>query len=390
MRKPITVALILCAAVVPAVALHMRPDLETVPIERVVANLERMIAQDPGNIEVRLNLARLHSIAYAHKVTEVSAYKTGNGRPGASQGEPFFGFGQPHWQPAVTPAADAAAAAKAKEHLMRSIEAYRAVLDRAPRHVVAAIGLGWTLKESGDKAGAITALRRAVELGWERDGAPNQSLWDGRSLTEESAAYLIELLDPVKDAAELATLNARVQVLRRLERAITPIAIPLRAGVSADEMVDPVRLVPFDLDGSGIVRKWTWLSQDAAWLVHDHRGTGQITSALQLFGNVTFWAFWENGYHALRAMDDDGDGEIRGRERIGLALWEDRNSNGISERGEVRPLIDWGIVSLSTSYEYNAGHQHELAWSPRGVVFATGEVRPTYDLVMESRPAPPK
>ena len=84
-------------------------------------------------------------------------------------------------------------------------------------------------------------------------------------------------------------------------------------------------------------------------------------------------------------MDDDGDGEIRGRERAGLALWHDRNTNGISDRGEIRPLIDWGIVSLSTTYEYDARHQHEIAWSPRGVVFATGEARPTYDLVMESR-----
>ena len=84
-------------------------------------------------------------------------------------------------------------------------------------------------------------------------------------------------------------------------------------------------------------------------------------------------------------MDDDGDGAIRGPERAGLALWHDRNSNGVSDRGEVRPLTGWGIVALSTSYEYDARHQHEIAWSPRGVVFATGEVRPTYDLVMNTK-----
>jgi len=27
----------------------------------------------------------------------------------------------------------------------------------------------------------------------------------------------------------------------------------------------------------------------------DHDGRGQITSGLQLFGNVTFWIFWQNG-----------------------------------------------------------------------------------------------
>lgn len=44
-------------------------------------------------------------------------------------------------------------------------------------------------------------------------------------------------------------------------------------------------------------------------------------------------------------------------------------------KGEVRPLTDWGIVSLSTSCEYDGRHQHEIAWPPRGVVFAGGEVR---------------
>ena len=389
MRKRILIALVLCAGVGPVMAMYARLDLETVPIDRVVANLERMISENPASIETRVNLARLHAIAYATKANEIATLTGSSKSPGWEKGQPFFGHDQAHAQPPTKSTSDPVKAAKAKEHLTKAIAAYRAVLAADPNHAVAAIGLGWTLKESGDKAAALAQLRRAVELGWERDNGPKPSLWvRQRSLTEEAAFYLIELLDPVKDAAELAALNERLRELKRRGRAITPIAIPLRSGGSAGEMVDLERLVPFDLDGSGIVRKWTWLSQDAAWLVHDHRGTGQITSALQLFGNVTFWAFWENGYHALRAMDDDGDGEIRGRERIGLALWQDRNSNGVSDRGEVRSLVDWGIVSLSTSYEYDSRHQHEIAWSPRGVVFASGEVRPTYDLVMESRSRP--
>jgi hypothetical protein len=383
MSKRILIALAVCAVAAPLVAEYVMPDIETVPVDRVVANLERMVADAPRNVELRVNLARLHALAYASKAADVRTLRTGLGPgPEWAKGQPFFGHEPGHRQPPVKATSDPAAAAAAKAHLTRAIAAYRAALELAPKHGVAQLGLGWALKESGDKAGAVMELRRGVELGWERDGVPGASLWAGRSLTEEAAFYLRDLLDPVKDAAEIVTLDEKLRALQRGPRIITPIAVPLRAGVSAEAMVDGTRLVPFDLDGSGIPRKWTWLSDDAAWLVHDHRGTGQITSALQLFGNVTFWAFWENGYHALRAMDDDGDGAISGRERVGLALWHDRNSNGISDRGEVRTLIDWGIVSLSTSYAYDASHQHEIAWSPRGVVFAGGEVRPTYDLVM--------
>ena len=89
---------------------------------------------------------------------------------------------------------------------------------------------------------------------------------------------------------------------------------------------------------------------ERAWLVFDKQSTGSITSGLQLFGNVTFWLFWRNGYDALRALDDDGDGRIAGAELAGLALWHDRNADGVSDRGEVRPVSEWGIVSLSCEY----------------------------------------
>ena len=383
MRIRLPIVLSLCLTVAQLSALYFAPDLETVPIDRVAANLERMVTADPGSVEIRLNLARLHAMAYAKKVLEVPTLRARMGNaPGWGSGQPYFGSADPYIQPPVDSTTDAAAAAVAKSHLAKAIDTYRAILAVAPRHLVAQIGLGWTLMQSGDRPEAIKELRRAMELAWERDSPSGSFLGDNRSATQEVGMYLTRLLDPLKDAEEMATINKRAAELSRRPRVVTPIAVPLRNGVTAEEMVDSNRLVAFDLDGSGIPMKWTWLSRDAAWLVHDHRGTGRITSALQLFGNVTFWAFWKNGYHALKAMDDDGDGEIQGREREGLSLWHDRNSNGISDRGEVRTLIDWGIASFSTSYEYDASHQHEIAWSPSGVRFETGEVRPTYDLVM--------
>ena len=100
---------------------------------------------------------------------------------------------------------------------------------------------------------------------------------------------------------------------------------------------------------------------------------------------MTFWLFWPNGYAALGALDDDRDGAIAGAELTGLALWRDANRNGTSEPGEVRPVGAWGIVKLSHRFEYDARHPDEIAWSPRGVTFADGTVRPTFDLVLHRR-----
>jgi hypothetical protein len=100
---------------------------------------------------------------------------------------------------------------------------------------------------------------------------------------------------------------------------------------------------------------------------------------------VTFWLFWENGYHALRALDDDGDGRVAGNELRHLALWHDRNGNAKSEPGEVKPLSCWRITTLSYAYRLDATHPDEIAFAPAGVTFSDGSSRPTFDVVLHAR-----
>ena len=137
----------------------------------------------------------------------------------------------------------------------------------------------------------------------------------------------------------------------------------------------------FDADGSGLPRQWTWIHPTAGWLVHDPERKGQITSALQWFGNVTFWLFWANGYEALSALDDDDSGALTGEELRDLAIWHDRNTNGISEPGEVRPLSDHGIVGLSCRYVDGDGITL-AAFSPDGVQLTNGRTRTSYDVLL--------
>jgi hypothetical protein len=178
----------------------------------------------------------------------------------------------------------------------------------------------------------------------------------------------------------------------RVPRPVTPIAIPLSDGATVKTIIDLNAAVPFDADGSGRRRAWTWITDQAGWLVYDASGRGQITSALQWFGESTFWAFWNNGYEALRALDDNRDGELRGSELRHLAIWHDTNHNGRSERGEVLPLTRYGIEALSCRFLEGDGI-YTAAWSDAGVRFAVGRTRPTYDVILRtavsvSTPAP--
>ncbi|MFO0804154.1 MAG: hypothetical protein U0791_13655, partial [Gemmataceae bacterium] len=192
----------------------------------------------------------------------------------------------------------------------------------------------------------------------------------------------VPLLDKVKDKGEIATLDDRMAQLRKLPRAVTPVAIPLEDGLIAADLEDRNARVAFDADGSGLQRKWTWINSRAAWLVHDPKHTGKIDSALQMFGGVTFWLFWETGYDAMAALDDNRDGILSGQELDGLALWHDTNTNGLCEPGEVKSVSAYGIMSLSCKFERDHNHPDRVAYSRAGATFKNGHTRPTFDLVL--------
>ena len=200
-------------------------------------------------------------------------------------------------------------------------------------------------------------------------------LGPGICFSEECLHYMLRLLDKRKDATEIGLLNYRKSHLSTMGRMITPILIPL-ADSPFETLINPDAGVAFDLDGSGLARHWGWITPKAAWLVFDGKQTGQITSGLQMFGSVTFWIFWRDGYQALGSLDANGDGVLEGDELKGLALWQDTNGNGVSDPGEVKPLSAYGIDRLSCRGEY-AGPG--LRQSPQGVRFKDGSVRPSYD-----------
>ena len=362
-----------------------RTEVQNVPVDRLVASLQQQVQERPRDLEVRVNLARVYAMAYAQKVDQILV----RGKE-PSQWAPAFStdYDVAYQQFEVKDPVNAKVRAAAQVNLKSAIATYRTALQLEPNHKVALIGLGWCLVQAGDKSEAIPVLRKAVEAAWLHESGPKASIYaSAPSMVAEAARYLSPLLDVRRDAKEIGQLQDRIKKVEELPRWITPIVIPLRADLTARDIVDDDGRVVFDLDGRG-PKRWTWITSEGAWLVYDHFGTGRITSGLQLFGNVTFWAFWQNGYHALRALDDDGDGEVRGAELRGLALWHDRNRNGVSERGEVRPVAAWGIEALSTAYRFDATHPDEIPWSSAGVRFADGTVRPTFDVVLREVPPP--
>jgi tetratricopeptide (TPR) repeat protein len=379
-RRSLTIAALIasiCSLWLPDVdAKYLKPDLIDVPIERVIQNLEKLLKADPGNATVRFNLARAHAMAYASKNETAQVWK------GREEGGIWFGYHPEHIPFTVEPTTDKAKLKAANAHLAEALRQYKELVTISPDNLSAALGYAWCIEQSSDKQNAIKRYRLVIDAAWNKEKDLKRADLGWHSITAEAAGYLIPLLDKNVDKIEINRLKERINVLSTVPRPITPIVIPLRDGLEPGGLQDHSADVRFDADGTGLQKHWTWISKDAGWLVHDPHHTGKITSALKMFGGVTFWMFWENGYEALRSLDDNGDLSLTGAELKGLAVWRDVNGNGVSENGEVRTLADYGIVAVSCRFLSDSNTSDRIAWSSNGVTFQNGSIRPTYDIVL--------
>jgi hypothetical protein len=105
--------------------------------------------------------------------------------------------------------------------------------------------------------------------------------------------------------------------------------------------------VDFKLSKDSIGKVFWFASQETPLLVWDPESKGKIEDGKQLFGSWTFGKVWENGYEALAELDKNKDSVLNGEELKGIRLWKDIDQNGISEKGEVVDLQNYGIKQIS-------------------------------------------
>ena len=91
--------------------------------------------------------------------------------------------------------------------------------------------------------------------------------------------------------------------------------------------------------------------------------------------------FFENGYRALDALDDDRDGWLTGNELVGLRAWNDVDGDGVWNAGERIELDCLGIKAIHVHADAQFGLSPA---SSRGLVFRDGSTRATYDWVLET------
>ncbi|MFH1531880.1 MAG: hypothetical protein ABIK09_14235 [Pseudomonadota bacterium] len=112
---------------------------------------------------------------------------------------------------------------------------------------------------------------------------------------------------------------------------------------------DGVELLPiqdgvnFDLWAAGHPQAMAWVHPDDGFLIIDRNSNGRVDDGAELFGNVD--GVHEHGFDHLAALDTDGDRVLTATDEAfaELRIWQDRNSNGLSEAGELIRLSEFGI-----------------------------------------------
>ena len=112
----------------------------------------------------------------------------------------------------------------------------------------------------------------------------------------------------------------------------------------------------FDLDNNGFAEKTSWVGAKEGLLAYDKNGDGIINGGNELFGDRTLMkdskTLASSGFTALAEYDNNKDGKIDSNDAIYtlLRIWQDSDGDGIVSAGELKQLVDLGIVSIGLSY----------------------------------------
>ncbi len=372
-------------------------EMEDVPVDRLLTNCQAWVEKHPDDPHGQYVLGRLHAIAFVKGETAQQSVQKDEG-PGDHPPEvypPHFGDLQ---------GKDVASFEEARrKHLTEAIACYRRATELGGGVAEYWLGLGGLLDDGaqfaeavGGKAAewkeeALGAYRKAYAAGVEADLKLESIGPLERTMSVEAARGIVRLLGELRGGApsdaekeEIAKVEKTSKEIEGKEHWITPVVFPLDDEVEALGGLLGAPPVRFDLDGLGNAGLWPWVGPRTGILVWDPKVKGEITSGRQLFGSITWWVLWRDGYEPLMLLDDDGDGWLSGGELTGISVWSDADGDGVSDPGEVVPVAAAGIERLAA---HATGLRDGVPSHDSGIRLLDGRIRPTWDWTPFSLPS---
>ncbi len=201
---------------------------------------------------------------------------------------------------------------------------------------------------NGKKLGIAT---RVGENAW-RDSVGNTYTLNGTTLYVNDPLIIENFsieqrtlgiyLDEAEDPANPPSAPVYNPTNSRLRR-IDPLALDLDGDGSITTIASTASTAYFDFNNDGIAEKSGWIASQDGLLALDQNGNGVVDGLSELFGTATL-----DGFADLGNLDANSDGVIDAQDvdYANLKVWQDANSDGVSQSGELKSLAEWGIESI--------------------------------------------
>ncbi len=185
--------------------------------------------------------------------------------------------------------------------------------------------------------------------------SPGNAYLQNRYGGDEASASFIDRFTVRATAADGSSQDVPIEVMHYGPRPLSnvqsgakkPIAIDLDGDGFHFTDVDDSNVF-FDVNGDGWRRRMAWNNPQDGLLAYDKNGDGQISD----FDEISFVPYDTDGRTDLeslrRAFDTNGDGVFSAADAKwnSFGVWQDANSNGVSDPGEFRSLGDLGIAQI--------------------------------------------
>jgi Ca2+-binding RTX toxin-like protein len=150
--------------------------------------------------------------------------------------------------------------------------------------------------------------------------------------------YLDEVKDPDPDPKKKPTYNPD-----NSRRRIDPLALDLNGDGKISTIASTLSSAYFDFNNDGIAEKAGWIAAQDGLLALDANGNGVVDGLSELFGTAN-----QDGFTELSGLDNNADGKIDAQDAdyAKLLVWQDANSDGISQAGELKRLTELRIDSI--------------------------------------------
>jgi hypothetical protein len=200
----------------------------------------------------------------------------------------------------------------------------------------------------------------------------------------DSLQYAVSFAHPV-------TLAATASQVATLVDASSPLILDLDRNGKLDLLSasSPTNKSKFDLIGDKESKfstaKTGWIAPQDGFLALDLNGNNKIDSGKELFGEHSFDPApkkriraknFEHGFKALAIYDDNADKKIDAKDKVfkKLVIWQDKNSDGISQKEEIRSLASTGLKRVYLKSKM-VKEQDSRRWNKGNILAYTSRYR---------------